>query len=196
MTDKQLTEQEKALFAEAMKNVRPLKSSSKILPAIKPKLKNKVKVASTSQTSQIDQQYLPVDLETLALEDWVGIEDKISFYKAGLQHSVIKKLAQGKMPIQSRLDLHQLTVAEAIDQADAFLKNCQQQQIRSALIIHGKGKMSHKPILKNAINVWLRTHPAVLAFHTAQLKHGGSGAIYVLISQASSKVPNAELGCN
>ena len=42
-------------------------------------------------------------------------------------------------------------------------------------------------ILKSFVNKWLPELPAVLAYHTAQRHHGGSGATYVLLKKSADK---------
>jgi DNA-nicking Smr family endonuclease len=51
-------------------------------------------------------------------------------------------------------------------------------------VIHGKGLGSgHRgPVLKSAVNRWLRRHAAVAAFCSARRIDGGTGALYVLLS--------------
>lgn len=128
--------------------------------------------------------YSWIDLDNLAPEDWVGIEDSITFHRGGLQNKLLKKLVQGRLAVEKTLDLHRLTLSTALAQAESFLQYCQQQGCRLALMIHGKGKKSDKPILKNALNHWLRTQDNVLAFHSARPKDGGAGAVYVLIKKS------------
>ena len=52
-------------------------------------------------------------------------------------------------------------------------------------VIHGKGKRSgpRGPVLKHAVNVWLRHFDQVLAFASARGMDGGTGAIYVLLAR-------------
>ena len=179
---KQLTAEERALFSEAVKNVKPLKSSQRSTFSAKlPPAPIQKQVVSFRGADE----YPPVDLETLAPEDWVTIEECIQFNRAGLQHKLLKKLAHGQFAIEARLDLHSLHLATALAQAQAFLNNCRQQRYRFVLIIHGKGRKSDKPILKNALNIWLRTQPNVLAFHSAILRDGGTGAVYVLLKASA-----------
>lgn len=179
---KNLSAEERMLFADAVKNVKPFDESNKtvFIPAVKP-----VKRKISSQVPHISKiaEFSPVDLEALAPEQWIGIEDKLVFNRSGLQDKLLKKLAHGQLPLEARLDLHRLTVATALAQAEFFLQHCQQQGLRVVLIIHGKGKKSAKPILKNAVNIWLRTQDNVLAFHSAQPKDGGAGAVYVLLKK-------------
>ncbi len=139
--------------------------------------KNKVfpqKMVSDWNVPGEKSAYSWIDLDNLAPEDWVGIEDSITFQRGGLQNKLLKKLVQGRLAVEKTLDLHRLTLSTALAQAESFLQYCQQQGCRLALIIHGKGKKSDKPILKNALNLWLRTQDNVLAFHSARPKDGGA----------------------
>jgi len=49
--------------------------------------------------------------------------------------------------------------------------------------VHGKGLRSgpRGPVLKHAVNTWLRKVDAVLAFASAPRRDGGTGAVYVLL---------------
>jgi len=49
--------------------------------------------------------------------------------------------------------------------------------------VHGKGYRSgaRGPILKVAVDTWLRRHPDVMAFTSARPIDGGTGAVYVLL---------------
>ena len=68
-----------------------------------------------------------------------------------------------------------------------FLQTCIEQKFRIALIIHGKGKKETQSILKNKINLWLRDLNIVLAFCSALPKHGGTGAVYILLKQSAEE---------
>jgi len=112
--------------------------------------------------------------------------DHLSFVRPGVQHGVFKNLRQGKYEIQSTLDLHRKTVEQSRLAVWDFLKDCQVHGIRCALVTHGKGEGREQPAkLKSCVNHWLRQVDQVLAFHTAQKQHGGSGATYVLIKKNS-----------
>jgi DNA-nicking Smr family endonuclease len=112
--------------------------------------------------------------------------DHLSFVRPGVQHGVFKNLRQGKYEIQSTLDLHRNTVEQARHALWVFLQDCQNHGVRCALVTHGKGETREHPAkLKSCVNHWLRQVDQVLAFHTAQRQHGGSGATYVLIKKNS-----------
>ncbi|MEC8467516.1 MAG: Smr/MutS family protein, partial [Pseudomonadota bacterium] len=51
----------------------------------------------------------------------------------------------------------------------------------------GYGDCGNMGIIKANICQWLQNSPYVLAYHTAQGKHGGSGAVYVLMRKNKHK---------
>ena len=101
------------------------------------------------------------------------------------QRQVLEKLRQGKFPIEHELDLHGLTVEHARQELQSFIGECEAIGIRHAIIIHGKGfRSKDKPVIKPMVNRWLREVDNVLAFHSAQPRDGGSGAVYVLFRKS------------
>jgi len=172
-----ITDDEIKEFQEAIKGSTPL-SQTRREPPQKPA--KKIKPISHQQNKKKQYQAAHEDIQP---EDLVGSEDTIHFSKPGLQHRFLQKLKRGQVPIEASLDLHGMTVAEAFDALDDFIAQCQSQGLRCVLVIHGKGGMARgdTPILKNQINQYLRRHSQVVAFHSAQGKHGGRGAIYILL---------------
>jgi DNA-nicking Smr family endonuclease len=81
------------------------------------------------------------------------------------------------------LDLHGLGQAAARDNLADFLVQNRDAGRRCVKIVHGKGYRSgaRGPILKIAVNSWLRRHADVLAFTSARPIDGGTGAVYVLL---------------
>lgn len=117
----------------------------------------------------------------------VGPHDPLQWKKAGVQEGVYRKLRLGKYDIEASLDLHRLTVAQARQEVFKFIHECQSRQLRAVIITHGKGDRSDIPArIKSYVNHWLQQLPQVLAFHSAQQRHGGVGAVYVLIQKSES----------
>jgi DNA-nicking Smr family endonuclease len=112
----------------------------------------------------------------------------------GVQKAVFKKLRQGKYAIEDHLDLHRHTVAEARTAVFQFLQSAIGHGYRTLLITHGKGERSNPPArLKSYVNHWLRQIPEVLAFHSAQKHHGGTGSVYVLLRKSEDeRIANRE----
>ncbi|MCD8499895.1 MAG: Smr/MutS family protein [Gammaproteobacteria bacterium] len=51
---------------------------------------------------------------------------------------LIQKFKRGQIPIQTSLDLHGCTLAQAVDVLEDFLTHCLQSNYRCVLVIHGK----------------------------------------------------------
>lgn len=113
----------------------------------------------------------------------VTSDEALFFARPGLQQRQLQRLKRGQLAIGAELDMHGMTAAMARSAVVNFIALCREQHIRCVRIIHGKGYSSggSAPVLKNRINSWLRQHHDVLAFSSAQVRDGGSGAIYVLL---------------
>jgi len=109
----------------------------------------------------------------------------LSYKRDGVQHGVFKKLRLGQYQVDARLDLHRKTVDEARKETYQFIKDCSKYGVRSLMLVHGKGERNPNDIamLKSCINQWLPEFDEVLAFHSAQKRHGGTGAVYVLLKK-------------
>lgn len=114
--------------------------------------------------------------------------DELSFCLPGVQHGVFRKLRLGQYAIDSRLDLHGHTVEQARVALARFISDSLENDLRCVLITHGRGEGRATPaLLKSCTNHWLREIAEVLAFHSAQLWHGGRGATYVLLRKSERK---------
>lgn len=102
-----------------------------------------------------------------------------------VNREVAKRLHQGKYALQGHIDLHGLTVEHARQVFEEFLKESIATGKRMVLIVHGRGLSSpDAPILKAKVIEWLTTGPWrkwVMAFTSARLCDGGTGATYVLL---------------
>ena len=118
----------------------------------------------------------------------VGSEETLNFRRSGIQQRLFSRLRNGQIHIEAELDLHGMTIDIAHQALAKFIHDCQHYNIRCARIIHGKGWNSkhHKPILKTKLNSWLQQDENILAFCSAPIKDGGTGAVYVLIRRAKS----------
>ena len=93
------------------------------------------------------------------------------------------KLRRGSYPIDSRLDLHGLTQAEAHARLAEFLARAQARGNRCVLVITGRA-LRRGGTLREMTPRWLDeapNRPRVLSFAQARLHHGGDGALYVLL---------------
>ena len=113
------------------------------------------------------------------------------FRRPGVQLKEMRRLKQGRFRIDddSQLDLHGLMYDEAHHTLFEFIDNCISNGIRFACVVCGKGIHSRmgKPVLRSAVRNWLEQYSKVLAYHTAKLKDGGSGAVYILLKTGQSQ---------
>jgi len=113
-------------------------------------------------------------------------EEFIEGHVLGLDPAIMGKLRAGSYSYEAHLDLHGLNSAQAFDNLVAFIKQSYMTGKRTVLVIPGRGKNSPdgSGILRNKLEEWLPQEPfkrVVLAFCTALPKHGGPGAIYVML---------------
>ena len=181
MADDETETDDFELFREQMAGISPIK------PANRVSLKQPPRKAWTGETNFDDTENSFAGLFSDA-PDYEECPDILNFARSGVQHTVLKRLRQGKLPIESVLDLHGLTVQQARAELIDFLHDCELMELRHVIIVHGKGYRSkNKPVIKPMINRWLRVAPGVLAFHTALPEDGGGGAVYVLLKKAPQK---------
>jgi DNA-nicking Smr family endonuclease len=122
-----------------------------------------------------------------------GPHDPLEFRREGVQFGVFRKLKQGRYELESRLDLHRMFVEQAREAVFAFINDCMAHDLRTVIILHGKGEHSETPAkLKNCVAHWLKALDNVQAYVSSQPQHGGSGALYVLLRKSErSKQANS-----
>jgi DNA-nicking Smr family endonuclease len=101
----------------------------------------------------------------------------------GIDRRTWLRLKRGQITIERTIDLHGLTQEQAHAQLGRVLAETQQSGQRSLLVVTGKG-LAHGGVLRHMVPRWLNegaNRERVLAFAPAQPKHGGAGALYVLI---------------
>ena len=181
MSDDSTKDGEESLFLSEMADVTPLS------PANRVKIKRKPKKPLRAPDEESDNFAIDDVFSTAEITD--DCPDILSFSRSGLQRNVLKKLRQGKNPIEHALDLHGLSVEQARHELLEFLGECEVAEIRYAIIVHGKGfRSKDKPVIKPMVNRWLRAAVSVLAFHSAQPQDGGSGAVYVLLKKSNPEI--------
>lgn len=102
---------------------------------------------------------------------------------AHLDKPVYRKIAKGRVAIDSQIDLHDMTQTQAITKLQSFLYRARELGHRHVLVITGKGgSPTSEGVLKRMLPIWLNT-PAfasiVNGYQSASRSHGGDGAFYV-----------------
>jgi DNA-nicking Smr family endonuclease len=107
-----------------------------------------------------------------------------------LDKKIERQLRQGAVEIEARLDLHGMTQDRAYAALEKFLAAQVKAARRNLLVITGKGRAG-RSVLRDNLMGWLETVSAasqILSVRTASLKHGGSGAFYVILRKAKGRI--------
>jgi DNA-nicking Smr family endonuclease len=110
-------------------------------------------------------------------------QTEVQWAAPGIGPDVQRQLRRAFWPISAHLDLHGLTSDQARGALATFVAQSQSHGARCVRIVHGKGYGSQngQPVLKSRVAQWLTQFPAVSAFASAPIAHGGHGALLVLI---------------
>lgn len=174
-TKPEISDEERSLFRREMDGVAPVTESTRRrperdLPSDRPHSKEADEAAVMAEMLDDD----PEERDT---------GENLYFARAGVQHSVMRRLGRGNYRCQAELDLHGLFVDVARERVARFLHESREAGYGCVRIIHGKGLRSGNrgPVLRNKLAAWLRRRNEVLAYCSARRVDGGTGAVYVLL---------------
>ncbi len=150
--------EERALWRETMRSVKPLRKivAEEEAIAAPPRRKQTTARAATKPAAAkpaIAQNIAPLDRRSA------------------------QRLKRGAIEIEARLDLHGMTQSEAHKALTRFLARARANDSRTVLVVTGKSGVLH-----SAVPRWLHeeaTRGAVLAISRAHVQHGGDGALYL-----------------
>jgi len=165
------------VFRDAIGDVRPLPAPPEPPARSRPPPRARFRRADERQVLE----------ESLALGpgEWlVETGDELLFRRANVPARVLEKLRRGEYAVEDEIDLHGLTAVLAREALREFLGESLSRRLHCVRVVHGKGLRSgpRGPVLKHAVNVWLRRVDPVLAFASAPARDGGTGAVYVLLA--------------
>lgn len=178
------------LFQQMMQDVKPLThDTAECQPNVTVTEAHRARRTAATHFLERDPEYLSLDSAPMLKPDEI-----ISFKRNGIQEGVFRKLRLGKYPIQARLDLHRRTLTQAREEILAFFKQCLRLELRTVMIVHGKGERSNPPaLIKSYVAYWLPQINDVQCMHSTQQYHGGTGAVYVLLKKSpQQKLENKE----
>ena len=173
---------DRQLFARMTQAVTPLTSDRRILQRT---------TSGQSSEDQLAQRRARAAGQehkaTSALSDGVSVitdeHTDLQWAAPGIGPDVQRQLRRAYWPISAHLDLHGLNSDQARVALSSFIAESQSHGARCVRIVHGKGYGSQngQPVLKSRVAQWLTQLPAVSAFASAPVAHGGLGALLVLI---------------
>jgi len=162
------SEAELALWRRAMSDARPLAEQPPAPPVAKEPQPAEARPAPRRSQPAVARPYgraldpqRPIDLDR---RSWL-------------------RLKRGHVELERTLDLHGQTQERAHQRLSAFVADAHARGSRCVLVVTGKG-LESGGTLRHMVPRWLNEEPnraRVVAFCPAQPRHGGSGALYVLI---------------
>lgn len=166
-----LSADEAALFRAAMHDAKPLRR------------KRRAKAIERAATEPLTA--LPrIDVQTVKAPPAASATRPVAPPpNPGLDRRTAERLRRGEIPIERRIDLHGMTQDDAHAALDRFVRQAWKNGQRMLLVITGKGS-GGEGVLRRGVPRWLASgeHAArILRVETAQPRHGGGGAFYVLL---------------
>ncbi|NCC24941.1 MAG: DNA mismatch repair protein MutS [Deltaproteobacteria bacterium] len=175
------SEEEQTLFEQAMTGIKPLKGRGREVPT------PVVQAVGRSPAEPHD----PVrDLARIVNGECEFLLEFTNEYMQGrvqgLDQRTLDKLKAGVFSVENHLDLHGMNSDQAQIALTEFIRSSYVSGRKCVLVVTGRGRNSPHgmSVLRQELQVWLTRYPLkriVLAFATAQPRHGGAGAIYVLL---------------
>jgi len=176
-------ENERYLFLEAMKDVKPM---------LKQKILGKnanYRILTVVKNDEKDECLLYLDSLVKYGNGFIVSDtpEYIEGFGYNFSPEITKRLHRGDFSIQAHIDLHGLSAKEAYEVFKKFTKEAVLTGKRAVLIVHGRGLSSPaQPVLKTKVLEWLtrgQWRKWVIAFASARPCDGGTGATYVLLRQ-------------
>ncbi|MDO5506535.1 MAG: Smr/MutS family protein [Pseudoxanthomonas suwonensis] len=166
-----------ALFRQAIGPVRELPTPP--APPAAPRPRPAARMAARDEAEARNEFRQAMDVDRLAAGDALG------YRREHVAPKLLADLRRGRYAAQDELDLHGLDAGGAEALLRQFLRHAREQGHGCVRVVHGKGLNSPTgvPILKNLVDRVLRQRNEVLAFHSAPVAQGGTGAVLVLLKR-------------
>ncbi|MDS9466775.1 Smr/MutS family protein [Paracoccus sp. MBLB3053] len=193
-----LSADEEALWSRVAKTAVPMHPAKKQRPeplepqrpAVTPKSRSVEPEAMPLQDFRIGSKPLKKATTRIDLSPHPG--QALREQPVRMDHKTHRRMNQGKLAPEARIDLHGMTLSVAQPQLMRFILNAHADGRRLVLVITGKGREggADAPLpvrpgaLRHNVPLWLRMaplHQLVLQVRPAHRRHGGEGAYYVYL---------------
>ena len=177
-----MNDEDRKLFRAAMSDVRPFENdrvdASPAPPPLEPTQRQLDEAAVVKEL--LSHPYDP--------NEWMTGEE-LQWLRPGQQKRILTRLRRGHYAVRDELDLHHMNEEAAARAIHWFIEESLVEGHSCVRIIHGKGLRSRGlPILKLLTARLLPRLAPVIAFTSARLVDGGSGAVYVLLKQPKQRM--------
>lgn len=170
----------KARRPESAKSLTPQDLFQPKAPSVEPARLQPFKIGSKSRDPGARSVLTP------------SISEALGRAPVQMDAKAFRKMKQGKLTPEARIDLHGMTLDRAHPALINFILGAQAQGKRLVLVITGKGKVKDQNgpipmpvgVLRHQVPQWLSQPPlrgVVMQVSQASATHGGGGAYYVYI---------------
>lgn len=186
---RRLSQGEEELWRRVVARVAPLKKQADMAIALD------IKPAPQAETVVMHSAYAEIELPPPAdPRERPGSRAYKPLAQPALDRRTAQRLQRGQLAIEGRLDLHGMTQKEAYPALVRFISASRTMNRRLVLVVTGKGwnPDASRPeeaigVLRRSVPRWLASAPFtqhVAGVRDAHLKHGGSGALYVMLRRS------------
>jgi DNA-nicking Smr family endonuclease len=183
-------EDERALFDDAMRGVRPLRPARSAqlsgASAARRRPRAQARFARADRRAVLQES---LAASGTALTPVIEAGEELLYHRAGVSPQIFRQLRRGQYRVEAECDLHGLTQPEAEQVLSAFLAEALLRGWRVLRVVHGKGLRSGQrgPVLKHLVNGYLQRVGPVLAFASGREVDGGVGATLVLLASRTRR---------
>ncbi|MDR5898288.1 DNA endonuclease SmrA [Halomonas vilamensis] len=179
-------------FRAMMGDVKPLRSHNRAETG------KRRSTATEAQRARRESAEEALGERNFLSDDFVDLVppfDPIMFCREGIQQGVLDKLKHGGYSVQAQIHLNRRPLAECRRLLFPFIHDAYAHELRSILIVHGRGRDIESPanILRSYVAKWLMQFDEVQAYISAQSADGGLGATWVMLRKSErAKANNRE----
>jgi DNA-nicking Smr family endonuclease len=173
-----LSEEERALWENVAKQIKPLRKRVRLAKAQDEEAPPAAKPLATPSSPR------PVKADPISKPNPPPSAPPL----VRLGRRERSQLSRGRKEIDARLDLHGMTQTRAHRALSDFLRRAHADGLTFVLVITGKGRSgeseSERGVLRRQVPQWLglpEFRTLVVGFEEAHIGHGGEGALYVRI---------------
>ena len=175
---------DRKLFLDAVGDAMPMQDRERRAPA------EDFEFKPSTDRSKLEDSMALDELRALVGQEITWIthreEEEVEGRIESVSSQILRSLKRGEYEPMRKIDLHGHTVPEALRKLKSWIFEARADGVRCGLIITGRGHHSDGGIgvLQQEIPQSLQESPLsthLLAFATAMPKHGGPGALYVLL---------------